>query len=175
MSTDPRGTSSRITRLTAADAIAFRNLRLNGLREHPDAFGASWEDEAAQSEAQFSDRLESAVVFGVRSEDGTELDGIVGLYFSQEAKINHKAILWGMYVSACKRGSGIGSALLNAAIFHATTAVEEVKLTVGTSNASAYRLYNAAGFRQYGIEQRALKVGDRYYDEALMSLVLPRA
>jgi hypothetical protein len=49
MSNRARVTSPKIVRLTAADAATFRELRLEGLREHPEAFGASWEEEAAQS------------------------------------------------------------------------------------------------------------------------------
>jgi RimJ/RimL family protein N-acetyltransferase len=45
-------------------------------------------------------------------------------------------------------------------------------LTVVASNAAACRLYRAAGFEQYGLERRALKIGDTYYDEALMALSL---
>jgi RimJ/RimL family protein N-acetyltransferase len=50
--------------------------------------------------------------------------------------------------------------------------VEEVCLTVVTSNAAARRLYSAAAFKEYGLERRALKVGSQYYDEVLMSLPL---
>jgi RimJ/RimL family protein N-acetyltransferase len=55
---------------------------------------------------------------------------------------------------------------------HARTVVEEVCLTVVASNAAACRLYSAAGFKQYGLERRALKVGGEYYDDVLMALVL---
>jgi RimJ/RimL family protein N-acetyltransferase len=45
-------------------------------------------------------------------------------------------------------------------------------LTVVASNVAARRLYSAAGFEEYGLERRALKVGDEYYDEVLMVLPL---
>jgi hypothetical protein len=35
-----------IRRLSAADAPAFRELRLDGLARHPEAFAASWIEEA---------------------------------------------------------------------------------------------------------------------------------
>jgi len=35
----------QIRRLEPHDAAAYRDLRLEGLRNHPEAFGASWEDE----------------------------------------------------------------------------------------------------------------------------------
>jgi RimJ/RimL family protein N-acetyltransferase len=43
---------------------------------------------------------------------------------------------------------------------------------VVTSNVAACRLYRAAGFKEYGLERRALKVGSEYYDEMLMALQL---
>ena len=39
-------------------------------------------------------------------------------------------------------------------------------------NASAQRLYRDMGFAVYGLERRALKVGERFYDQELMALDL---
>jgi RimJ/RimL family protein N-acetyltransferase len=63
--------------------------------------------------------------------------------------------------------------LVQRIIEQAKPRVEELCLTVVTSNTAAHRLYSAAGFEPYGLERRALKVGDEYYDELLMALVLP--
>ena len=71
---------------------------------------------------------------------------------------------------------GLAAALVQQVVEHARTLVEEVCLTVVASNAAAIRLYGAAGFKEYGLERRALKVGSEYYDEVLMALPLkPRA
>ena len=40
------------------------------------------------------------------------------------------------------------------------------------ANVAARRLYRAAGFEEYGLERRSLKVGSEYYDEVLMVLPL---
>jgi RimJ/RimL family protein N-acetyltransferase len=45
-------------------------------------------------------------------------------------------------------------------------------LSVVASNTAACRLYRAAGFKEYGLERRAIKVGSEYYDELLMALAL---
>jgi RimJ/RimL family protein N-acetyltransferase len=55
---------------------------------------------------------------------------------------------------------------------HAAGAIEEIRLSVVTTNAEAVRLYAKAGFSVYGLERRALKIDGRYYDELLMSLPL---
>jgi RimJ/RimL family protein N-acetyltransferase len=42
-------------------------------------------------------------------------------------------------------------------------------------NRPARRLYESVGFLEFGIEPKALKYGDRYYDEAHMALDFSRA
>ncbi len=79
-----------------------------------------------------------------------------------------------MFVRPEAQGTGLGTALVAQVIEHAAQVVEEVRLTVVASNTAAVRLYARAGFEQYGLERRALKVGDRYYDELLMALALTR-
>jgi RimJ/RimL family protein N-acetyltransferase len=65
--------------------------------------------------------------------------------------------------------------LLDAAIARARAwpGVEQVQLAVMTANAPARALYVSAGFEVFGLERRALKVGDRYVDEEHMVLHLP--
>jgi RimJ/RimL family protein N-acetyltransferase len=77
-----------------------------------------------------------------------------------------------MYIRPEARGTGLAAALVQQVVAHARTVVEQVCLTVVASNVAARRLYSAAGFEEYGLERRALKVGDEYYDEVLMVLPL---
>jgi ribosomal protein S18 acetylase RimI-like enzyme len=158
-----------IRRLAAADAQSYRALRLAGLRDRPEAFGASYEDEAAKPLGWFADRLEGNVVFGGWRDDST-LMGVAGLRLLGPGKSSHKAQLWGMFVLPEARGVGLATVLLAQLIKQAASAVEEVRLSVVTANAEAVRLYTKAGFTAYGLERRALKVGGLYYDELLMSL-----
>jgi ribosomal protein S18 acetylase RimI-like enzyme len=53
-------------------------------------------------------------------------------------------------------------------IAHAQDRVELLELTVVTTNPRAFRFYQKIGFSVYGVEQRALKQGDLYFDEFLM-------
>lgn len=78
-----------------------------------------------------------------------------------------------MYVRPEGRGTGIGSALLVRLIQEAESIVEELRLSVVTTNIGAKRLYEQAGFEPYGLERRSLKVGSAYHDEVLMALALP--
>ena len=163
----------KIRRLEPHDAAIYREMRLEGLRTHPETFGAAWEDEIEQPSAWWSELLESNTVFGGWT-DGTALLGVAGFYVPGAAKQRHKARLWGMYVRPAARGTGLAAALLQRVIEQARPLVEEIRLTVMASNTAAHRLYRAAGFEPYGLERRALRVGDVYYDDVLMALPLQR-
>ena len=67
-----------LRRLVAVDADAYRALRLRGLRDCPDAFAATWEDESARPFDWFAQRLEQNFVVGGLSEVGALL-GVAGL------------------------------------------------------------------------------------------------
>jgi ribosomal protein S18 acetylase RimI-like enzyme len=161
----------KIRRLEANDVTSFRELRLEGLKQHPEAFGASWEDEASKPPSWWAERLEMTTVLGGWI-DNSALLGLAGFYTHGAVKLRHKGVLWGMYVRPEARGTGLAASLVRKIIEHGQGVVEEISLTVVASNAAACRLYAAAGFEQYGLERRALKVGDTYYDEVLMALQL---
>jgi len=155
-----------IRRLQPDDAESYRAIRLEGLEHHPEAFGASFEDEAAQSLDWFAERLRSRGVFGA-FRDG-ELVGVAGFYPYAGAKARHKGVLWGMYVRPSARGTGAARALVERVVEQARQHVELLHLTVVRTNDRARRLYARTGFTEYGVETHSLKVGDQYFDEVLM-------
>ena len=157
-----------LRRLTAADASAYRDIRLEGLARHPDGFGSAWEDEAEQSLAWFEQRIESAAVFGGFLSD--ELAGVASLMVPQGAKLRHKGVLMGMYVRPAARGTGMALALVQAVLSHARMVVEEVQLTVAPHNEAAQRLYRSVGFVEYAREPRSLKIDGKYQEAVLMTL-----
>ena len=103
---------------------------------------------------------------------GAYRDGrIVGMAgFKQETgpRDSHKGFVWGFFVEPDARGQGVGAALMEALIAHASGVVEQLTLAVVSSNAEAIALYERFGFRSYGVEPRALKGPDGYADEVLM-------
>jgi ribosomal protein S18 acetylase RimI-like enzyme len=162
----------RVRRLLAADAGDYRALRLQGLRDCPEAFGAAWGDEASRPLDWFADRLERNPVLGGR-DDRSALCGVGGLRFPDSAKSRHIAQLWGFYVAPEARRRGLAAALLEALIREAEGEFEAIRLAVVASNEAAVRLYARAGFVEFGREPSALKVDGRYHDELLMRLQLP--
>jgi ribosomal protein S18 acetylase RimI-like enzyme len=156
-----------IRRLSPADAIIYRELRLEALRLAPDAFSSTFAVENVEPLTWFADRLERSAVFGALR--GEELLGIVAFLARQGQKERHKGMLVGMYVRANARNAGIGRRLAEAVIEHARREVEILQLSVVAGNEPARRLYTSLGFVEYGIEKNAFKVNGRYWDEVLMA------
>ena len=156
--------------LRADEPELYREIRLEALRLHPDAFGASFEDEAARPLAFFEQRLTANVIFGGFRDQ--ELLGTAGFMPETGAKRVHKAHFWGMYVRAAARGTGLARRLVESVLDHAKDRVELVQLSVVSGNVAARRLYASLGFAPYGIEERSLKVDGRDLDEVLMVRML---
>ena len=73
-----------------------------------------------------------------------------------------------MYVRESERGSGLADEIVNAIIEHARAQVEQLQLSVATTNSRAIRFYERMGFEKYATEPRALKMDGNYIDEFLM-------
>ena len=166
-----------VRKLTETDAEAFWNIRLRALRDNPESFGASFEE--------FLDRGIAGVAQGLRKSSTSPDDvtfgafdrnivGIAGFRREPEVKRHHKAVIWGMYVPKEMRRKGIGRALLEAAIAYAKTLpdLEQINLAVVLTSKEARHLFISLGFETYGLERRALKLHDRYFDQELMTLRL---
>jgi ribosomal protein S18 acetylase RimI-like enzyme len=159
-----------VRRLSPADAALFRDIRLEGLSQDPDAFGSTFEDESPQPMSFFAERLAGAAVFAAFR--GAELLGVVGFYVQPGPKHRHKGTLWGMYVRPGARGSGVGARLVEAVVEHARGRVELVQLRVISENLAARRLYSRFGFEEYGLEKHGAKYRGRYHDDVLMAKML---
>jgi RimJ/RimL family protein N-acetyltransferase len=151
---------------TVDEAALYRDIRLEALRLHPEAFGASFDKEAAEPLAFFTGRLQGNTIFG--GFRGDMVLGTAGFMAGTGPKQAHKSLLWGMYVRPEARGTGLARRLVEAVLDHARDRVEHIQLSVVADNLVARRLYASLGFEPYGIEQRSLKVEGRYYDEVLM-------
>jgi RimJ/RimL family protein N-acetyltransferase len=157
---------AEIRLLTCADASAYRDIRLAGLRQHPEAFASTFEDERDRPLDWFEQQIMQSRIFGAVLAQA--LVGVVGLRPHADAKQRHKAMIWGMFVRREARQHGIGERLIDAAVAYASGHVEQLQLAVVTENEAARRLYVKAGFIEYGHQINALKHGGRYYDDILM-------
>lgn len=162
--------------LSESDVDSFWQLRLRALKEEPESFGVAYEESANTPIADVAKRLQSSDDSFILGAFMPTLIGMLGFYRRHELKIRHKGTIWGMYVAPEGRGQGVGEALMLAAIARATAIpnLEQLLLTVVTKNEAARNLYLSLGFQPYGIEREALKLGDRFLDEEMMILKLPK-
>lgn len=104
---------------------------------------------------------------------GSKLVAIVGLRREILSQVAHKATLWGMFVHPEFRKEGLARQLLNRARAHAAEiGILQIHLAVNSENIKARSLYHSLGFRTFGLELSAMKVGERFYDEEHMYLRL---
>jgi len=161
-----------IRALTDADADVYQAIRLRSLREYPEAFGSSYEEERERKPDQIVSLLTNpdVKVFGAFS--GAELIGIVAILRNSRIKTRHRSNIGGMYVASEARGQGVGRALIEAALKHARSCdgVEDVTLAVTVGNDAARHLYTQMGFTTYGVDPRYIKTNGRFYDIEWMIL-----
>ena len=161
--------------LSSKDAAEFQRLRLEGLRESPTAFSSSYEDERESDLARVAERIASdsrRALFGAF--DGDELVGLAGFHRETGRKLEHKAFIWGMYVTPRCRRRGIGRQLIERVLSHAAeqTGLRRINLGVNAANAAAIGLYEAVGFKAYGVEQAFLVIDRIEQDEIHMTYVI---
>jgi len=164
------GQIRQVRELSVSDAAGFREIRLESLRLHPDAFASSYDVEAAEPLDRFRDRLARGGRFGGFVKE--RLVGVAGFFPHDAPRMRHKGTLVGMYVRESERGAGLADEIVNAIIEYARTQVEQLQLSVATTNGRAVRFYERMGFKKYATEPRALKMGGNYIDEFLMMRLL---
>lgn len=173
----------RVTRITPANLGAYKSLRDEALRLHPDAFDADIESEQARPPESFIGRLGlgeplgGSFLLGAWAEG--QMVGMIGLERQSQQKLRHSAELNSMMVRPSYTARGVGRQLMEACIAEARKAIglEQIVLRVSTSSTSAIRLYEHAGFKSCGIVPHALRVVDgpgqvRYFDKMTMVLML---
>ncbi|MFM0499838.1 GNAT family N-acetyltransferase [Paraburkholderia caffeinilytica] len=166
-----------VRQLGPADRDAYFQLRLRGLKAHPESFGQSYEEAVAKGAAGHEAMLQGAraaegdFLLGAYESAHTPLIGVVGLLRSRSDKERHKASVIGMYVAPEAAGRGVGRALLNELLARAAQiqGLRQIQLMVGSRNEPARKLYESLGFRKYGCEVDALNVGGVFHDADLMA------
>jgi ribosomal protein S18 acetylase RimI-like enzyme len=164
--------------LNSQDVIAYRDLRLQALKESPAAFCSSYEHEVCLPLTDFAARLRpqddsASSIFGAFGENH-HLIGMLGFSREHRLKRAHICSLWSMYVLSEHRSRGVGSALLDEAISHAQrlSSLRQIVLTVTASNVAACSLYKSRGFELFGLERDALFIDGMYLDQKHLVLAL---
>lgn len=165
----PRG-EILVRRADPADAIPFRELRLEALQESPTAFPADYQVSATQPSSYWQGRLkeeEDAILLFAEHE--RRLIGMTGITRGDSPKTKHSAEIWGVYVRPEWRGLHIAEALIEACIEWAKSKeVNIVKLGVVIPNPSAVHCYQRCGFSISATQPQGIFYEGQYYDGYLM-------
>eukprot|EP01136_Pigoraptor_vietnamica_P044393 Opistho-1_new@21093 len=168
----------KISTLSSADASAYRALMLEAYEHAPDAFTTTAAERRAEPESWWVKRIGSAdslaTSFGAWRDK--ELIGTVALEYSAKPKTRHAVLVLGMYVQPSQRGSGVGLALMKAAIAAASSRpeIQSLNLTLTEGNVPALRLYRSVGFVTWGVQPEAIRTDTGFKGKVHMSLVLPQ-
>ena len=152
----------------------YRAIRLESLREFPDNFGSTYEDESNKPALGYEIYIEQQPDdrFIVGAFDGETLIGICGFFGDNTKKNMHKGTIIQMYVKPMYAGKGIGLQLLRATIDEAfkIPRIEQLILGVIANNHAAVKTYERAGFKEFGLHKNYFKDGNVYFDQRFMIL-----
>src|SRR4051812_21225451 len=127
----------KIRLLTPADANSYWGLRLEALKNHPEAFLTSYEESVTRENAveQTARNFTAEGNFTFGAFDQGKLIGVVTLLLEERMKIRHRANIFAMYVTPSSRGLGAGKALMTAAVQKAKDVggIEQINLNVTSS------------------------------------------
>src|SRR5687768_5723352 len=103
-----------------SDFAAYRELRLEALKAHPESFGSDYAEQAADPDSAWLDRIRGSVD-GTMSrlfvaEAGGELAGTAGVYRHRGVKVQHGASLVSVYVRLQWRGRRLGERMIEKAV-----------------------------------------------------------
>jgi ribosomal protein S18 acetylase RimI-like enzyme len=163
-----------IRKLQPHESAIYRETRLACLKNAPEYFGSTYEEEILNPKLKFETFIENDspdhFIFGAF--DVENLIGIVGFDRMERSRARHRGEIVGMYVDSNYRGLNIGEKLLRRVVEYAFTLdeIEQAQLSVIAGNQSAIKLYEKVGFRTFGVQPRYFKVGDEYMDQQFMQL-----
>lgn len=166
--------SITLRKLQPHESSIYRLIRLACLKNAPQFFGSTFEEESQTPRLKFETYIENNerdhFMFGAF--DNETLIGITGFERMKRARDRHRGELVQVYIESQYRGQNIGARLLRAVVEHAFTldGIEQIQLSLIAGNESAGRLYEKIGFRTFGIQPRYFKMGENYTDQQLMQL-----
>jgi ribosomal protein S18 acetylase RimI-like enzyme len=144
------------------DWPSVRDVRLRALQDAPDAFGATFENDAANDEGRWrswmtgwNGAVDQALFGALESDDWLGI--ALGVRWSGETDTTH---LYAMWVDPAYRRRGAGRALVQAVVDWAGALpdVRRIVLTATVSNPGAIALYERCGFADTG-ERTPLREG----------------
>jgi ribosomal protein S18 acetylase RimI-like enzyme len=156
----------QIRKLTAADAAAFRELRVEMCAAHPEAFGQTPEEVAEMAEEKFIEWMTPSDVFPEKfvlgAFEGDRMLGSAAFRRDNAIKESHRGWIWSVYTRPEARGQGLGRQLMTQLIEETRKmeGMEILTLVVALPQTAARTLYTSLGFFTTGLDLHEYKLPD---------------
>lgn len=160
-----------IVKLTSADWLEYKALRLRALKEDPQAFGASYQTNLEYPDTEWKRRLENAskgeINWLLFAKKNNKLVGMIGAFI--EDGDTDTVSIFSVYVPTEERGKGISNKLMDSILKELLQKpfLKKVKLMVNKDQMAAVGLYKKFGFKETGIQHFKMGNGE-LADELVM-------
>jgi hypothetical protein len=166
-----------LRKLVTSDYDAFLAMRLGMLETSTKNYTAGLHDWKNASREQVMHYLlegengSDNFVLGAFHE---ELVGMVGFRRESRAATRHKGSTWGLFEKAGLEEHEIEKTLLQEVIrtVRSYDGFEYIRSVQNASNLKKLELFLSLGFKQYGLEERSMRVDDDFFDQAYLKLVV---
>jgi len=156
--------------LTSQDASEYQHLRLQSLKESPEAFLSDYKTEAEYATQVFANHLQWSYhppylgYFGVF--ENNKLVGYVQISKTMLDKQNHVIFINNLYIDSHYQRRGFASQLLSYIfeLLKKNKVAERAFVSCTAKNKKACHFYTQQGFRRYAVQAKVVKWQDEYDD-----------
>lgn len=156
-----------IIKLKEKDWQVLKNIRLESLREEPDAFNSKHEEVGTYADGYWQEKLrDENLIFAVAVAE----DRVVGVMSVDTREEDGVAAVHGAYVNKDYRRARIGKRLLEFLIIETIkiNGIKKMRLWVRDMQLAAIRLYLGCGFRFVDIEDQGMRVMEKRLGQGLV-------
>jgi GNAT superfamily N-acetyltransferase len=155
----------KIIKLLPEQWMRYREIRLESLREEPQAYGSSFADMELRPAEFWQGRLadvaqaeKSWLLFAQR---GRRLIGMIGAFYEETQAT---AVIISVYVSKAERGKGVGKVLMEGILFEIgkVQGIRKAALGVNQEQVEAVELYRRFGFGVIGEKEEVQGDGKKH-------------
>jgi len=163
-----------IRRLAFGDVEAYVEVRQRMLREEPWSFGSSPADDLDRARQQTLKFLADGDWAYIGAISGDAIVSTARLFRVRRPKQAHAASIVSVWTDPVYRGRGLGKRVLLAAIDVARgwPGVELVELSVSERSDPARKLYESLGFKTWGVQPDAMRLGGESAAEYYMQVAI---
>jgi ribosomal protein S18 acetylase RimI-like enzyme len=141
-------TGWQIRKISDGEVDLFRQIRLEALKNEPNAFASRYEDWDRFPDAEWRKRMTIPIFVAFAEKQPV---GLMALKQLQPPKMKHRAKLEMVYVLKRFRGAGLAGELLCEVVRYAEQhGMKQIELGVREDRAGSIRFYRRAGFVEIG-------------------------